>query len=115
VLGLSNVLRYVLYETVEEKVILTKELDFLKDYIELQKMQLESRGEINFQIKEKANSDQLKISPFLLIPFIENSFKHSLQTKEKGIVINMDIEIKEQQLMLMIENNYKVDLKIKLD
>jgi len=107
ILGLSNVLRYVLYETVEEKVILTKELDFLKDYIELQKMQLESRGEINFQIKEKANSDQLKISPFLLIPFIENSFKHSLQTKEKGIVINMDIEIKEQQLMLMIENNFE--------
>ena len=58
-------LRYVLYETVEEKVILTKELDFLKDYIELQKMQLEGRGHINFQIRENVNSDHFKISPFL--------------------------------------------------
>lgn len=107
VLGLSNVLRYVLYETVEEKVILTKEVDFLKDYIELQKMQLEGRGQINFQIKETTNPDGLKISPFLLIPFIENSFKHSLQTKEKEIVINLEIEIKEKELILMIENNFE--------
>jgi len=107
VLGLSNVLRYVLYETVEEKVILTKELDFLKDYIALQKMQLEGRGEINFQLNEIENAEQFKISPFLLIPYIENSFKHSLQTKETEIEINIKIEVNEQQLILNVENNFE--------
>ena len=107
VLGLSNVLRYVLYETVDEKVVLTKELDFLKDYIALQKMQVEGRGQVNFQIKENANPDQLKISPFLLIPYIENSFKHSLQTKETEIIINVEIEISQQLLILKVENNFE--------
>jgi len=107
VLGLSNVLRYVLYETADEKVMLTKELDFLKDYIALQQMQLEGRGEINFQLNEIENAEQFKISPFLLIPYIENSFKHSLQTKETEIEINIKIEVNEQQLILNVENNFE--------
>lgn len=107
VLELSNVLRYVLYETIEEKVTLIKELDFLKDYIALQTAQLEGRGEVNFQQEDLVDSEQLTISPFLLIPFIENSFKHSLQTKERGILINIKIEVDQSFLILNVENNYE--------
>jgi len=110
VLGLSNVLRYVLYETESEQVTLTKELDFVKDYIALQKMQLEGRGEIHFQVIKSTNIDGLKIAPFLLIPFIENSFKHSLNSKETNIQIKITIEIIDQQLILTSENNFeKID------
>lgn len=107
VLGLSNVLRYVLYETTTEQVTLSKELAFVNDYIALQKMQLEGRGEINFEINEETSVEDLKIAPFLLIPFIENSFKHSLDSKEKEIIINTKIDIRDQQLFLLVENNFE--------
>lgn len=105
VLQLSNVLRYVLYETRADKVPINKEFDFIKEYIELQKTQLEGRGEVIFNITNTIKED-LKIAPFILIPFIENSFKHSLNTKEDNIQINIDILIKNKILTLLVENNY---------
>ena len=77
VLKLSNVLRYVLYETANQKVTLEKELSFVEDYIDLQKMQFEGRGIIQFSKTINTPIDDLEIAPFLLVPFIENSVKHS--------------------------------------
>ena len=107
VLQLSNVLRYVLYETSDALVPLSKELGFIRAYVDLQKMQLEGRGEIEFAIKQSANMDALKIAPFLLIPFIENSFKHSLGSKERGIIIDIQISIQDNTLQLLVENNFE--------
>ncbi|MFK7907342.1 MAG: sensor histidine kinase [Chitinophagales bacterium] len=106
VLQLSNVLRYVLYETSGEQVALSKELQFVKDYIALQEMQLEGRGEIVFSIEENADTDALKIAPFLLIPFVENSFKHSLSSQNRGIQIDIKIVIHANNLSLFVQNNF---------
>ena len=81
VLQLSNVLRYVLYETTAEHIALSKELHFVKEYIALQEIQLEGRGQIDFNLEHQKPLDQLIISPFLMIPFIENCFKHSFRDK----------------------------------
>ena len=106
VLKLSNVLRYVLYETPDDRVPLTKEISFLQDYIELQKMQFEGRGKISFTLTEEHPEEHLKIAPFLLIPFIENSIKHSLGSKERDINVIIELWLKGNALQLLVENNY---------
>jgi len=109
ILKLSNVLRYVLYETTDEKVALAKELAFIKDYIDLQEIQYEGRGEINFNLQLKQDSEAIIIAPFLLIPFIENSFKHSFGTKIREVFIEIDIVLQESSLHLAVKNNFEKD------
>lgn len=105
VLRLSNVLRYVLYETTEEQVPLSQEIAFLEDYIALQSFQLEGRGEATFTIT--GESDTWQLAPFLLIPFVENAFKHALATLPVGIVIAVDLKVSSDLLQLEVTNNYR--------
>ena len=74
-LKLSAMLRYMLYECNDEWVLLSKEIDYISNYIELQQLKTEKNQNIqtNFEKVDK----NAKIPPLLLIPFIENSFKHS--------------------------------------
>jgi len=107
VLKLANVLRYVLYETSTEKVKLSKEFKFLKDYIDLQQMQFEGRGVLEFDASHPNNLEELEIAPFLLIPFIENSVKHSLGTKEKNVIVKIFLEVKGKNIKLLVSNNFE--------
>lgn len=107
VLQLSSVLRYVLYETSSTLTSLSKELKFIEDYMALQEMQLEGRGKIQFSVEEERFDESLKIAPFLLIPFIENSFKHSLRSKERDILIIVKIVIQGERISLWVENNFE--------
>lgn len=106
VLRLSSVLRYVLYETQEDYVSLRKELSFIQEYIELHEIQLEGRGIVRFEIAENAQKSKLRIAPFLLIPFLENSFKHSIETQVEGIQIVLQIQLDETELKFQLENNF---------
>lgn len=106
VLKLSKVLRYVLYETQANKTSLMKELDFIRDYIELQKIQLEGRGNVILEIKEDKTAKELRIVPFIIIPFVENSFKHSLGTLENNIQIKISIILNNSELKLNVSNNF---------
>ena len=109
ILKLSNVLRYVLYETTEEMVSLKKEMAFIKDFIDLQEIQYKGRGQITFNSQIANGSEQLSIAPFILIPYIENSFKHSFGTKINDVFVEIDITAKEGQLQLLIKNNFEID------
>ncbi len=107
ILKLSNVLRYVLYETTEDKVPLVKELTFIKDFVNLQEIQYNGRGQVYFDIKKEQDIAPLKIIPFLLIPFIENSFKHSFGTKIREVIIQIKVTIQNDQLHLWVKNNFE--------
>lgn len=107
ILQLSNVLRYILYETTTEKVALSKELDFVTDYIALQEIQFEGRGTIDYSLNKVEHIASLNIAPFILIPFIENSFKHSFGTKIRGVDIKIKINLEENQLQLLVSNNFE--------
>lgn len=109
IIKLSNVLRHVLYETTEEKVPLSKELAFIRDYIDLQKTQYKGRGCIRSAIHNEDEGELLKIAPFLLIPFIENSFKHSFGTKIKGVFVEVIISIGYDSIHLFVKNNFEQD------
>ena len=114
VLKLSNVLRYVLYKSDKTLIPLSQELRFIDEYVALQKMQLEERGKVNFMVKEDTKGN-FKIAPFILIPFIENSFKHSLSTKINDIDIDIKIYITKNRLRLSVENSFDHSTKANAD
>ncbi|MFD2201791.1 sensor histidine kinase [Shivajiella indica] len=88
-LKLSRMMRYVLYETEKNHTLLSKELDFIRDYIELMKMRLSSKVKLDIKLPEKI--EDIEIAPMMLLPFIENCFKHGISSqKESFIMISID-------------------------
>lgn len=88
--GLSDMLRYMLYDTTHE-VALEKEVVYIEKYIELQKLRLDEQVEVNF--KCIINTHHIVIQPLLFLPFVENAFKHgdlSGNTQVLFISINVD-------------------------
>ncbi len=103
VLRLSNILRYVLYETGEGKVPLEKEIQYLRDYIELENIRVGNRVDIRFTTDGNLGSHV--IEPMLFLTFVENSFKHGAAvTIDKGWV-NIDLKVEEQRIMFEIANS----------
>ncbi|MEQ9307988.1 MAG: sensor histidine kinase [Balneolaceae bacterium] len=103
---LSEMMRYTLDSSRNEMVPLTKELDYLRGYIELQKVRLDENIETDILIEEDENGKQ--IAPLILLPFIENAFKYGVNA-EQNSKIKIHIKLNEQDLKLTVFNN-KVDV-----
>lgn len=89
-LKLSRMMRYVLYENQKDQTILSKEVNFIKDYIELMKMRLSDNVTLDIQITEL--KEDLIISPMLLLPFLENTFKHGISSQQAcNILIKLEV------------------------
>ncbi len=102
-LRMSDLLRYMLYEKDDRKINLDREIQYLQNYVELQKIRFSDYVKVDFEVgKYQPNST---IEPMLLIPFIENAFKHGV-----GMVDNPKIEIKLQNegrmLNFVVTNKY---------
>ncbi|MCE3296879.1 MAG: hypothetical protein K0R65_2593 [Crocinitomicaceae bacterium] len=103
---LSDLLRYSLYETQQEKVPLKDEIDYLKNYIELEKIRLESNLDIEFSVDIK-DCEKYRIAPLLFIIFIENAFKHARNTVDEPVFIAINITVTEDGVLsLNVKNNY---------
>jgi two-component system LytT family sensor kinase len=102
ILKLANLMRYSLYESNSENVNLSREILFLKDYIELEKMRHSSDTNIVFEFK--GDFETHSIPPFILIPFVENAFKHGLDTIEKNW-IKIFIQVIDSKLILEVSNS----------
>ncbi len=91
ILKLSEIMRYMLYESNENKVALSDEIRYLENYIELQKLRFKDKTHIKFEIN--GNIQDQVITPLVLISFVENAFKHGLATDEANpitIVLKTD-------------------------
>ncbi len=103
VLRLSEMMRYMLYECNEKRVPLTKEINYLENYLELEKLRLSSSVDLRLNIE--GTSDHLLIAPLMFIPFVENGFKHGLHNSINRGFIHIDIKIKDSILKLKVVNN----------
>lgn len=103
VLRLSNILRYVLYETGEGKVPLEKEVQYLSDYIELERIRLGNRVDIRFNTK--GNIAGQTIEPMLFLTFVENSFKHGAAASIDHGFVDIDLDVKGHELRFTIANS----------
>ncbi|MDF2157471.1 sensor histidine kinase [Algoriphagus sp. CAU 1675] len=89
-LKLSRMMRYVLYENLKEATLLSKEVDFIRDYIELMKMRMTEKVKLDIQLDDP-KENQI-IAPMLILPFLENCFKHGISSqKESTIHIKLEI------------------------
>lgn len=104
ILQLADILKYTLYETAHDRVALKKELDMVKDYVEIHRHRIDpDRAKIVLDIKGEPGEG--KIAPMLLIPFIENSFKHGLQGSSQHAFVHIRIEMNPGNFLFTIENN----------
>ena len=101
---LSDIMRFMLYETKTEKIPLTKELAYIEKYIDLQRIRSSNPGYINYTSEGKA--ENLLIAPMLFIPFIENAFKYA-ENKQIKNAIGIKVIITREQLIFTCENNYQ--------
>src|SRR5215467_3041766 len=99
---LSNIMRYVLTEAKNDLVPLEKEIHFITDYIELQKIRTTDKTCIGFTIAGEPNGKP--IAPLLFLPFIENAFKYGVSAREVS-PITIFLELHEKNVHFKVTNN----------
>ncbi|KKN56577.1 hypothetical protein LCGC14_0570890 [marine sediment metagenome] len=97
ILELSSVLRYMLYDCKEDYVALPKELEHLKNFTQLNELQIEERGTVTFHTKNIGEG--YRIAPLILSVFVENAFKHSTASQSEDIDIHIGIDVTESGLL----------------
>lgn len=103
ILKLSDMLRYTLYESEAGKVTLKKELDYIRNFIDFQKLKLDTEPNLTVQVAQC--NPEIGIEPMLLIPFVENSFKHGhIENTKKGW-IKLEIKTLGPILFFHISNS----------
>ncbi|MCG6189827.1 sensor histidine kinase [Maribellus maritimus] len=104
VLGLSDTMRYLIYETEQKLVPVEKELNFIQNYIDLEKMRISTPE--NIRVSVQVNRPFVFIPPLLLLPFIENCFKHGRIGKEEDGWIELDTWDEKGQFLFVCKNNF---------
>lgn len=111
VLKLANILRYVVYQKDDKKVLLSEEIQLINHFIDLTNLKFETKPNINFIVEGEPNT--ISIEPMILIPIIENCFKHTdIETNEKGF-IKIHLIVKENCLLFKTKNSKNDALKQK--
>ena len=100
--NLSGIMRYVLYEAREERVLLAKEIAFMHSYLELERIRHNDDSVIQFGVQ--GNPNGIMIEPLLFLPLIENCFKHSLQYKIPGNQVQIMMTIDEEEIIFQTSN-----------
>jgi hypothetical protein len=100
---LSDMLRFMLYETNAEKIVLQDELAYIEKYIDLQRIRSTRPGYIQFTVT--GNASQQLVAPMLFIPFIENACKHADTRKEDNTIV-ITFEITEAEIRFACTNRY---------
>ena len=103
ILKLSGLMRYMLYESNEETVPLKRELHFLDNYIELQKLRSDRRSRIEYS--REGDPAGKRIAPLLFLPFVENGFKHGIKGDPSGGYVTIRLAIEDRNVDLYVENN----------
>jgi two-component system LytT family sensor kinase len=107
-LKFSSLLRYQLYDCNSNETTLEKEIQFLKDYIDLEKVRNGETLIVDFTIPEKTT--YFKIAPFILIPFVENAFKHISHFTDKPNNVEIKMNITENKFLFEVENSFEEGL-----
>ena len=101
---LSDIMRFMLYETKAEEIPLSKELEYIEKYVQLQKIRTANRSYINYKVSGKAG--RKKLAPMVFIPFIENAFKHS-PNKKVDHAVDIDIQIEDHSIRFKCQNKFE--------
>ena len=93
----------MLYECSTDEVPLEKEIFMMQQYVNLEKLRYEDRIDINFNISGSLKNKQ--IAPLIILPFIENAFKHGASETTGQVWVNIDIAVRDNWVKLKVSNN----------
>ncbi|MDJ1481136.1 histidine kinase [Cytophagaceae bacterium YF14B1] len=107
VLKLSELMSYMLYDSQSDTLLLSKEISHIQNYIELEKLRYTSRLDLSLNVSGDIHDK--RIAPLLLIPFVENAFKHGVSNETNQIWVTIDIKVKDNWLSVKVENSHTGD------
>jgi len=105
ILRLSELMRYIIYETSDDNVSMEKQLDFFRNYIYLEQLRTEEKIRIELEVKGKHTD--LLIAPLLFLPFIENAFKHVAKEKDNPSFISILFDLSNEDSIVFSVKNKK--------
>jgi sensor histidine kinase YesM len=100
---LSQMMRYMIYDSNHSKVQLSKEVEYMENYISLERLRLNNQIPISFELK--GNTENVWIAPLIFITFLENAFKHGVSNNNPGAWVNIKIELADNQCIYQVENS----------
>jgi two-component system, LytTR family, sensor histidine kinase AlgZ len=100
---LSQMMRYMMYDSNHAKVSLDKEIEYMHNYISLEKLRLNNEVPIAFKIN--GNTEGVQIVPLILITFLENAFKHGVSNNAKDAWVNITLDLSENKCIYTVENS----------
>ena len=101
---LGDMMRFMLQENMQDKISLNREIDYLNNYIDLQILRTKTSPEIVIERQIDGNVHDLQIAPMLLIPFIENAFKHGISLRQPSH-IKITLQTKDNTLLFDVHNS----------
>jgi len=107
VMKLSELLRFILYESRSDLITLSDEIKVIEDYLELEMIRYDERLSVGFN--KSLDNGCYRIAPLLLLPFVENAFKHGVSETRFESFIRIDIQAKDGRLDFTIENTKDKD------
>ncbi len=113
VVKLSGMMRYAVSEANQSFVALSKELSYISNYIELQRLRLSDKVKIRYEITGTGQAEDKRIAPFLLIPFVENAFKYGVNSSDDSDIL-IQIYLHENDLHIYVYN-FKVYIRPDID
>ncbi|MEO8763548.1 MAG: histidine kinase [Ginsengibacter sp.] len=107
IIRLADIMRYLIYECNEPKILLDKEVEFIRNYIEIEKI----RYQADVQFTVEGVTKGVMIEPFLFISFIENGFKHAMNDSMVTPFVYVTIKTEQNKITLNVVNNTNIDLE----
>ncbi|HTB26151.1 MAG TPA: sensor histidine kinase [Puia sp.] len=107
VVRLSDIMRFLIYECNEDKIALDKEIEFIRNYIEIERI----RYDADIQFTVEGTTEGVMIEPFLFISFIENGFKHAIDHSFAKPFIYINLKVNPDQISLNVINNTSLELE----
>lgn len=104
VLKLSELMSYMLYDAQSASIALGKEIAHIQNYVELEKLRYNNRLEVSLNVSGEIG--QKRIAPLLLIPFVENAFKHGVANDIDQVWVTIDIKAQAAWVSVQVENSY---------
>jgi two-component system, LytTR family, sensor kinase len=103
VIQLSDLMRHIIYDSDVEYILLPKEIEIIRNYIELQNLRTPENEKIELEVVGEVEGK--KVAPLIFLPFVENSFKHGLKSGAENPFVKIKIEVFENNLVFEIENS----------
>ena len=113
IMRLSKMMDYMLYESEDATVYLRKDIENIQNYVEIERIRQGNNAVIQFSVQGEPGT--LKIVPLLLLPLVENGFKHGVNKQIKDAFLDVHLSLQDHSIELKVANNYKENDRIRPD